>query len=103
MCTLSMLHSDRGFVVAAGSRHLCATQQWSRLTGRSSSTLKPQGRWPVRDRVFSIAVAIDENGTVGRKLVTLVNPGCDAGPVHIHELVSERLAGAPMFDDARRS
>lgn len=53
-----------------------------------------------RDRVLSIAaLTIDENGTVGRELSTLVNPGCDPGPVHIHNLTPERLAGAPKFED----
>ncbi|WP_037182196.1 TerD family protein [Rhodococcoides fascians] len=53
-----------------------------------------------RDRVLSIAaLTVDENGTVGRELSTLVNPGCDPGPVHIHNLTSERLAGAPKFED----
>lgn len=53
-----------------------------------------------RDRVLSIAaLTIDENGTVGRELSTLVNPGCDPGPVYIHNLTPERLAGAPKFED----
>ncbi|MDJ0396040.1 TerD family protein [Rhodococcus sp. G-MC3] len=52
-----------------------------------------------RDRVLSVAaLTLDEHGRVGRELSTLVNPGCDPGPVHIHKLTRERLAGAPTFD-----
>ncbi|NIL84176.1 DNA polymerase III PolC-type [Rhodococcus fascians] len=52
-----------------------------------------------RDRVLSVAaLTVDEDGRVGRELSTLVNPGCDPGPVHIHKLTPERLAGAPTFD-----
>ncbi|OZD02398.1 3'-5' exonuclease [Rhodococcus sp. 06-235-1A] len=52
-----------------------------------------------RDRVLSVAaLTVDEDGRVGRELSTLVNPGCDPGPVHVHGLTPERLAGAPTFD-----
>lgn len=52
-----------------------------------------------RDRVLSVAaLTIDEHGHIGRELSTLVNPGCDPGPVHIHKLTPERLEGAPTFD-----
>ncbi|MBY6414280.1 TerD family protein [Rhodococcus sp. BP-252] len=53
-----------------------------------------------RDRVLSVAaLTVDEHGRVGQELSTLVNPGCDPGPVHIHKLTPERLAGAPSFED----
>lgn len=53
-----------------------------------------------RDRVLSVAaLTIDDHGRIGRELSTLVNPGCDPGPVHIHKLTPERLAGAPRFED----
>lgn len=53
-----------------------------------------------RDRVLSVeALTVDEHGRIGRELSTLINPGCDSGPVHIHKLTSERLAGAPTFED----
>ncbi|ORI21181.1 TerD family protein [Rhodococcus sp. 1168] len=53
-----------------------------------------------RDRVLSVAaLTIDENGNIGSELSTLVNPGCDPGPVHIHKLTPDRLAGAPKFED----
>ena len=53
-----------------------------------------------RDRVLSVAaLTVDEHGRIGRELSTLVNPGCDPGPVHIHKLTRERLDGAPKFED----
>jgi len=30
---------------------------------------------------------------------TLLDPGCDPGPVHIHGLTREKLFGAPRFED----
>lgn len=52
------------------------------------------------DRVLSLAaLALREDGSIERELVTLLNPGCDPGPVHIHKLTPQRLAGAPTFPD----
>ncbi|WP_405791127.1 TerD family protein [Streptomyces sp. NBC_00029] len=52
-----------------------------------------------RDRILSIAVlAFGPDGTPTGEFSTLVNPGCDPGPVHIHGLTAERLHGAPSFD-----
>ncbi|MCK8676778.1 TerD family protein [Streptomyces lichenis] len=52
-----------------------------------------------RDRILSIAVmAVGPDGTVTGEYSTLLNPGCDPGPVHIHGLTAERLRGAPTFD-----
>ncbi|MCJ0906093.1 exonuclease domain-containing protein [Rhodococcus sp. ARC_M6] len=51
-------------------------------------------------RVLSIAaLVLREDGSVEREFSTLLNPGCDPGPVHIHGLTPERLAGAPRFED----
>ncbi|MET7419454.1 TerD family protein [Dactylosporangium sp. NPDC005555] len=52
-----------------------------------------------RDRVVQVAVAqMEPDGTLGTVWSTLVDPGCDPGPVHIHGITRERLAGAPRFD-----
>ncbi|MEU6059622.1 TerD family protein [Streptomyces sp. NPDC047097] len=52
-----------------------------------------------RDRILSVAVmAVGPDGTVTGEYSTLLNPGCDPGPVHIHGLTAERLRGAPTFD-----
>ena len=51
------------------------------------------------DRVLQIAVAqMEADGSVGRTWSTLVDPGCDPGPVHIHGITRDRLTGAPRFD-----
>ncbi|MFF5233048.1 TerD family protein [Dactylosporangium sp. NPDC000521] len=51
------------------------------------------------DRVLQIAVAqMESDGTPGEVWSTLVDPGCDPGPVHVHGITRERLAGAPRFD-----
>ncbi|MEV7520137.1 TerD family protein [Streptomyces sp. NPDC091371] len=52
-----------------------------------------------RDRVLSIAVVtIDKDGRQTGEFSTLLDPGCDPGPVHVHGLTPERLSGAPTFD-----
>ncbi|MFE2869544.1 TerD family protein [Embleya sp. NPDC059259] len=51
------------------------------------------------DRIVSVAVELlDRAGTVTDRWSTLVDPERDPGPVHIHGLTPERLAGAPTFD-----
>ncbi|MGW4777236.1 TerD family protein [Streptomyces filamentosus] len=52
-----------------------------------------------RDRILSIAVlTFGPDGTQTGEYSTLLNPGCDPGPVHIHGLTAERLSGAPAFE-----
>ncbi|MGP3736180.1 TerD family protein [Streptomyces sp. GDS52] len=52
-----------------------------------------------RDRVLSIAViTIGPDGEQTGEFSTLLNPGCDPGPVNVHGLTTERLHGAPTFD-----
>lgn len=52
-----------------------------------------------RDRVLSIAVVtIGRDGAQTGEFSTLLNPGCDPGPVHVHGLTAERLRGAPTFE-----
>ncbi|MFF5490041.1 TerD family protein [Streptomyces virginiae] len=52
-----------------------------------------------RDRVLSIAVlTFGPDGAPTGDFTTLVNPGCDPGPVHVHGLTAERLRDAPTFD-----
>ncbi|WP_030378666.1 MULTISPECIES: TerD family protein [unclassified Streptomyces] len=53
-----------------------------------------------RDRVLSLAViTLDGHGRRAEEFSTLLNPGCDPGPVHIHGLTPARLAGAPTFEE----
>ncbi|MFJ9962720.1 TerD family protein [Streptomyces avermitilis] len=52
-----------------------------------------------RDRVLSVAViTIGPDGEQTGEFSTLLNPGCDPGPVEVHGLTIERLQGAPTFD-----
>ncbi|MFI1013146.1 TerD family protein [Streptomyces sp. NPDC020965] len=52
-----------------------------------------------RDRVLSIAVVtLGPDGEQTAEFSTLLDPGCDPGPVHIHGLTADRLRGAPTFD-----
>jgi DNA polymerase-3 subunit epsilon len=52
-----------------------------------------------RDRILSIAVlTFGPDGTQTDEYSTLLNPGCEPGPVHIHGLTAERLSGAPTFE-----
>ncbi|WP_049795746.1 DEDDh family exonuclease [Frankia sp. EAN1pec] len=56
------------------------------------------GLSPTRDRVLSVAVVLTAaDGTVEHRWSTLLDPGCDPGPVHIHGLTRQRLAGSPTF------
>lgn len=76
------------------------------------ATMLPSGhRWVVVDvetsglrpnahRILSVAaLALREDGSVEREFSSLVDPGGDPGPVHVHNLTRERLAGAPRFED----
>ncbi|MEV5242651.1 DEDDh family exonuclease [Streptomyces cinnamoneus] len=52
------------------------------------------------DRIVSAAVyQLDARGRVEDQWYTLVNPERDPGPVWIHGLTSEVLAGAPLFPE----
>ncbi|MFD8232520.1 DEDDh family exonuclease [Streptomyces sp. NPDC059696] len=52
-----------------------------------------------RDRVLSVAVVVlGPDGEQTDEFSTLLDPGCDPGPVHVHGLTAERLRGAPAFD-----
>lgn len=51
-----------------------------------------------RDRVLSVAVVtIGPDGEQTGEFSTLLDPGCDPGPVDVHGLTAERLRGAPAF------
>ncbi|MDX6742761.1 exonuclease domain-containing protein [Actinocorallia sp. A-T 12471] len=53
-----------------------------------------------RHRVLSLAVIVlDGEGAPVEEYSTLLNPGCDPGPVHVHGLTREKLAGAPRFEE----
>jgi len=50
------------------------------------------------DRVVEIAVVlVSENGQIEGEWATLVNPGRDVGPTHIHGITAAEVIGAPPF------
>ena len=58
------------------------------------------GLVPEACRVLQVAVTLlAADGTVEHEWDTLVDPQCDPGPVDIHGIDAERLAGAPLFAD----
>ncbi|MFI0820394.1 TerD family protein [Streptomyces sp. NPDC021098] len=62
--------------------------------------VETSGLRPGRDRVLSLAVlTLDAHGQQTGEFSTLLNPGCDPGPVHIHGLTPARLASAPTFEE----
>ncbi|MFF4585122.1 TerD family protein [Streptomyces sp. NPDC001388] len=61
--------------------------------------VETSGLTPRRDRVLSVAVVtLGPDGEQTGEFSTLLNPGCDPGPVHVHGLTAQRLHGAPTFD-----
>ncbi|WP_030606056.1 TerD family protein [Streptomyces fulvoviolaceus] len=62
--------------------------------------VETSGLRPGRDRVLSLAIlTLDAHGNQTGEFSTLLDPGCDPGPVHIHGLTRDRLAGAPTFEE----
>ena len=77
--------------------------------GRPAS--EPDGGWAVVDvetsgfrpgqaRVISLAVlGLDADGRVEQSVVSLLNPGVDPGPTHVHGLTAAMLEDQPQFAD----
>ncbi|MFD5311599.1 TerD family protein [Streptomyces ardesiacus] len=61
--------------------------------------VETSGLVPRRDRVLSLAVVtLGPDGRQTGEFSTLLDPGCDPGPVHVHGLTADRLRGAPVFE-----
>ena len=61
--------------------------------------VETSGFQPDSGRVLSVAaLALDAAGRPQQRFSSLVDAGCDPGPVHIHGLTRKRLAGAPRFE-----
>lgn len=61
--------------------------------------LETTGISPETDRIVEIAVVhVTPQGTIDREFSTLVNPGCDVGPTHVHGITNQMVANAPTFD-----
>ena len=58
------------------------------------------GLSPARDRIIEIAVVrCAPDGSFLDEWSTLVDPGRDPGPTHIHGITASDLEGAPSFED----
>lgn len=70
-------------------------------TGWAVVDVETTGLYPSGSRVLSVAaLPLDASGRPdGEPFVSLVDPGCDPGPVHIHGLTREKLAGSPRYPD----
>lgn len=62
--------------------------------------VETSGFRPGDARVLSIAaLALDPDGNVEQSVVSLLNPGVDPGPTHVHGLTAEMLEDQPTFAD----
>ncbi len=62
--------------------------------------METSGFRPGQARIVSIAaLALGDDGNVEESLYTLLNPGVDPGPTHVHGLTAEMLEGQPTFAD----
>src|ERR1700743_3453637 len=71
----------------------------------------PDGGWAVVDvetsgcrrgraRIISVAVlGLDRDGRIERSVISLLNPGVDPGPTHVHGLTAAMLEDQPQFGD----
>jgi DNA polymerase III subunit epsilon len=80
-------------------------QEWGRPPGGQADgwvvvDLETTGFSPGQARVISLAaLALDGDGRVEESVVSLLNPGVDPGPTHVHGLTSEMLEDQPTFGD----
>src|SRR5271169_6235833 len=62
--------------------------------------VETSGFRPGQARVISLAVlGLDADGRVEQSVVSLLNPGVDPGPTHIHGLTAAMLEDQPQFAD----
>ena len=55
---------------------------------------------PGQARIVSVAaLAVGDDGNVEGSFSSLLDPGVDPGPTHVHGLTTEMLAGQPTFAD----
>jgi DNA polymerase-3 subunit epsilon len=90
-------HTGAGYRRPSGS--------WGRPAGDLGAgwavvDVETSGFRPGQARIVSIAaLALGDDGNVERSLYTLLNPGVDPGPTHVHGLTAEMLDGQPRFGD----
>jgi DNA polymerase-3 subunit epsilon len=62
--------------------------------------VETSGFRPGQARIVSVAaLAVGDDGNVEHSVATLLNPGVDPGPTHVHGLTAEMLADKPCFAD----
>lgn len=62
--------------------------------------VETSGFRPGQARIISLAVlGLDADGEVERSVVSLLNPGVDPGPTHVHGLTAAMLEDQPQFAD----
>ncbi|WP_197379055.1 DEDDh family exonuclease [Mycolicibacterium mengxianglii] len=80
-------------------------QEWGRPPGEQADgwvvvDLETTGFSPGQARVISLAaLALDGDGRVEESVVSLLNPGVDPGPTHVHGLTADMLEDQPTFGD----
>jgi DNA polymerase III subunit epsilon len=81
------------------------SQTWGRPAAEPGAgwavvDVETSGFRPGQARVVSVAaLALGDDGNVEQSLYSLLNPGVDPGPTHVHGLTTEMLQGQPRFGD----
>lgn len=81
------------------------SQIWGRPAAETGAgwavvDVETSGFRPGQARIVSIAaLALGDDGNVENSLYTLLNPGVDPGPTHVHGLTADMLEGQPCFGD----
>jgi DNA polymerase III subunit epsilon len=69
-------------------------------TGWAVVDVETSGFRPGQGRIVSLAaLAVGDDGDVERSVATLLDPGVEPGPTHVHGLTAEMLTGQPRFGD----
>lgn len=82
-----------------------AGNRWGRSADQAGAgwavvDVETSGFQPGQARIISVAaLALSDDGNVEKSLYSLLNPGVDPGPTHVHGLTSEMLEGQPTFGD----
>ena len=76
----------------------CMQHSADRRPGFAVVDLETTGFSPRHERIVEVAVVVlDAGGVEQEAYCTLVDPGRDPGPTHVHGITAEMLAGAPTF------
>ena len=81
------------------------SQTWGRPAAEPGAgwavvDVETSGFRPGQARIVSLAaLALGDDGNVERSVHSLLNPGVDPGPTHVHGLTAEMLADQPCFGD----